>query len=148
MLLNCMLTRCLCRSGPSIDMVPTLKTRNTRICILLGQKNHRMGMLTLHDAERLQAESLTSLCSAAAQCIFHRQQDSMKTACCLLKSCVNMLKLEGSCLQGLQPGTTAGCYPVVPSAINSSPPKDADATKGEVSPKLSILHTPTFGRDR
>ena len=40
-------------------MIPTLKTRNTRICILLGQKNQRMGMLTLHDAERLQAQSLT-----------------------------------------------------------------------------------------
>lgn len=35
-------------------MIPTLKTRNTRICILLGQKDQRMGMLTLHDAERLQ----------------------------------------------------------------------------------------------
>ena len=44
----------ICRSGPAIDMTPTLKTRNTRICILLGQKDQRMGMLTLHDAERLQ----------------------------------------------------------------------------------------------
>ncbi len=40
-------------------MIPTLKTRNTRICVLLGQKNQRMGMLTLHDAERLQAQSPT-----------------------------------------------------------------------------------------
>ena len=42
------------RSGPAVDMIPTLKTRNTRICVLLGQKDQRMGMLTLHDAERLQ----------------------------------------------------------------------------------------------
>ncbi len=47
----------ICRSGPVIDMTPTLKTRNTRICILLGQKDQRMGMLTLHDAERLQVGS-------------------------------------------------------------------------------------------
>ena len=37
-----------------IDMMPTLKTRNTRICILLGQHDQRMGMLTIQDAERLQ----------------------------------------------------------------------------------------------
>lgn len=37
-----------------VDMMPTLKTRNTRICILLGQHDQRMGMLTIQDAERLQ----------------------------------------------------------------------------------------------
>ena len=52
-----------------IDMIPTLKTRNTRICILLGQKDQRMGMLTLHDAERLQARSLSPLnCSFQPAC--------------------------------------------------------------------------------
>ena len=40
-------------------MIPTLKTRNTRICILLGQKDQRMGMLTLQDAERLQVQCLS-----------------------------------------------------------------------------------------
>lgn len=35
-------------------------------------------------------------------------------------------------VQGLQPGATACCYPLASPGVNSSPPKDADALKGEV----------------
>ncbi len=51
-------------------MIPTLKTRNTRICILLGQKNQRMGMLTLHDAERLQAQTLTYITHSSVKAVY------------------------------------------------------------------------------
>ena len=41
------------RSAPALDVVPTLKTANTRICLLLPAGD--MGMLRIGDAERLQA---------------------------------------------------------------------------------------------
>ena len=130
----------MCRSGPTLNMIPTLKTRNTRICILLGQKNQRMGMLTLHDAERLQAQSLTFTHdhSTAACFLLSHMPAYMHVFC---SGHVSQLRLVGSCLQGLHPGTTAGCYPIMPSGVNSCPPKDADATKGEVSLKLLDGHT-------
>ncbi len=42
----------VCRSGPTIDMVPTFKTGNALICLLL--KDGQLGILRTEDAERLQ----------------------------------------------------------------------------------------------
>ena len=65
-------------------MIPTLKTRNTRICILLGQKNQRMGMLTLHDAERLQAQfpAFLTQCSLFGLSMSFSCKDHMPLPCC------------------------------------------------------------------
>ena len=46
------------RSGPGLDMVPTFKTGNGRICLLL--KSGQLGALRTEDAERLQVQVLTS----------------------------------------------------------------------------------------
>ena len=42
-----------CRSPPVVDRVPTMKTANCRMCLLLA--TGQMGMLQIEDAERLQA---------------------------------------------------------------------------------------------
>lgn len=47
------------RIGPAIDMVPTFKTGNTLICLLL--KSGQLGVLRTEDAERLQVLQ-ASLC--------------------------------------------------------------------------------------
>ena len=41
-----------CRSAPPTDVVPTFKTTNERICLLLS--SNQLGMLRIQDAERLQ----------------------------------------------------------------------------------------------
>ncbi len=40
------------RSAPAVDCVPTLKTANSRICLLLP--SGQVGLLRIDDAERLQ----------------------------------------------------------------------------------------------
>ena len=42
------------RSGPGVDVVPTFKTGNGRICLLL--KTGQLGALRTEDAERLQVQ--------------------------------------------------------------------------------------------
>jgi len=44
------------RSAPGVDVVPTFTTNNDRICLLLS--THKMGMLRIEDAERLQVTHL------------------------------------------------------------------------------------------
>ena len=43
---------CKCRSGPAVDVIPTMKTQNERICLFLN--DGRAGYLRIEDAERLQ----------------------------------------------------------------------------------------------
>ncbi len=49
-----------CRSGPAVDVIPTMKTQNERICLFLN--DGRAGYLRIEDAERLQVRS--SFCYA------------------------------------------------------------------------------------
>ena len=51
----------VCRSGPAIDMVPTFKTGNALICLLL--KGGQLGVLRTEDAERLQVVQAPLCCS-------------------------------------------------------------------------------------
>ena len=46
-----------CRSIPTTDCLPTLKTHNDRICLLLA--SGQWGMLRLEDAERAQVGTVT-----------------------------------------------------------------------------------------
>ena len=43
------------RSGPAVDVIPTMKTQNERICLFLN--DGRAGYLRIEDAERLQVRS-------------------------------------------------------------------------------------------
>lgn len=54
------------RSGPAVDMVPTFKTGNMRICLLL--KSGQLGVLRTEDAERLQVGLFCSMAHQYGLC--------------------------------------------------------------------------------
>ena len=58
-------------------MVPTLKTRNNRLCVLLD--SNAMGLLRIEDAERLQVFALDLIDEGVAQ------------ACCRLASAASCI---------------------------------------------------------
>lgn len=52
----------LCRSSPPVDVVPTFKTGNQRLLLLLS--SGQSGLLRMPDAERLQARAHILLATA------------------------------------------------------------------------------------